>query len=127
MAGPLQKATETFFEFAERKDGEALIASFTDECQGIDEITRRWIRGRGKFADYIRQLIEQVDGITTRIEDVHESVHGNAGLMTCWIEQDYTLKGTPTHVSAPTTLAFQRQAGEWKVSLFHSLPLPPEG
>jgi ketosteroid isomerase-like protein len=127
MAGPLQKATETFFEFTERKDAEALIASFNDDAQGIDEITRQWIRGKDKFADYLRRILNQIDGIKTRLDDVHESVHGDFGLMTCWIEQDYTLNGVATHVTAPTTVAFERRDGAWKISLFHSLPLPPEG
>ena len=84
------------------------------------------MRGRDQFSAYIRQTIKVVDDVHTRLDDVHESVRGDFGLLTCWIEQDYTLKGVPTHVSAPTTIAFQRDGAAWKILLFHSLPLPPE-
>ena len=36
------------------------------------------------------------------------------------------LEGKQQHVSAPTTLVFRREDGEWKYLLFHLIPLPPE-
>ena len=47
-------------------------------------------------------------------------------MLTCWLEQDYTLKGNTQHISAPTTIVLHREAGEWKVVLFHSIPLPEQ-
>lgn len=123
--GPLQTATEALFDAAERRDTEGTVRSFAADAQGIDEITRRWVRGRNQFAEYVRELFKDVDEIHTRLADVHELVHGEFGLLTCWIEQDYVLKGVPTHVSAPTTCVFQREGTIWKMVLFHSLPLPP--
>jgi ketosteroid isomerase-like protein len=70
--------------------------------------------------------VKMVGDVHTTISDVHEPGLGDIGLMTCWIEQDYTLEGKRQHVSAPTTLAFRRESGEWKILLFHSVPLPPE-
>jgi ketosteroid isomerase-like protein len=37
------------------------------------------------------------------------------------------MEGKAQHVSAPTTLVLRRQDGEWKLALFHSVPLPEEG
>jgi hypothetical protein len=51
---------------------------------------------------------------------------GDMGLVTCWLDQDYTLEGAKQHVSAPTTILLQREDGEWKLSLVHSIPLPEE-
>jgi ketosteroid isomerase-like protein len=58
------------------------------------------------------------------MKDVHEVVWGDAGFLTFWLEQDYTLDGTRHHISAPTSVALRREGGHWKVVLFHSVPLP---
>jgi ketosteroid isomerase-like protein len=126
MGGALQAVTEGLFDSLDRKDTDAIIRVFAKDAQGIDEISRRWMRGIDDFGAYIRQTMDVVEGIHTAITDIHETVRGDTGLMTCWIEQDYTLKGSKRHVSAPTTLAFRRENGAWKIVLFHSLPLPPE-
>ena len=47
-------------------------------------------------------------------------------MLTCWLEQDYTLEGNSQHISAPTTIVLHREASEWKVVLFHSIPLPEQ-
>jgi hypothetical protein len=126
MGGELEKATRGFFDLVDRKDGEAMIGALAEDPQSIDEISRRWLRGTDEVGAYIRQMVKTVDDVHSSISDVRESVQGEIGLMTCWMEQDYTLEGKPVHVSAPTTLAFRRDSGAWKVLLFHSIPLPPE-
>ena len=67
-----------------------------------------------------------VTGIKTVVSDGNETIDGDTGLLTCWIEQDYTVEGASQHVSAPTTVVFKREGGAWRFSLFHSIPLPPE-
>jgi ketosteroid isomerase-like protein len=126
MGGALEAATRQLFESLERKDAEAIIPSLAKDVQAVDEISRRWMRGPSELGAYMRQLVTMVDNVHTTISDVHETVRGDIGLMTCWIEQDYTLEGKRQHVSAPTTVAFRQENGAWKILLFHSLPLPPE-
>jgi ketosteroid isomerase-like protein len=126
MAGALQAVTEKLFDSLERKDTEGIIGVLADDIQGIDEISRHWMRGIDEFGKYVRQTLNMVEDAHTTITDVHETVQGDSGLLTCWIEQDYTLSGTRQHVSAPTTVVFRKANGAWKVLLFHSLPLPPE-
>jgi uncharacterized protein (TIGR02246 family) len=126
MAGALQMATEAMFKAVDRKDADAVMELFSGDAQIVDEISRRWIRGRDDVADYLRQTMKVVDGIHTTVKDIHESILQDFGLITCWIDQDYTLKGVQTHVSAPTTIAFRPEDGHWKVLLFHSIPLPSE-
>jgi ketosteroid isomerase-like protein len=60
------------------------------------------------------------------VSDVHETEWGDAAAVTCWLEQDYILEGAPQHVSAPTTLLLRRDGDDWKITLFHSVPRPPE-
>jgi ketosteroid isomerase-like protein len=126
MGGELEKATRGFFDLVDRKDGGAMIGALAEDPQSIDEISRRWLRGTDEVGAYIRQMVKTVDDVHSSISDVRERVQGEIGLMTCWIEQDYTLEGKSVHVSAPTTLVFRREGGAWKVLLFHSVPLPAE-
>ena len=48
---------------------------------------------------------------------------GDTGVLTRWLDQDYTMDGSPQHVSAPTRIVFRLEDGEWKLALFHSIPL----
>jgi ketosteroid isomerase-like protein len=126
MGGALEAATRQYFDFVDRKDAEAIIEAGTDDIQAVDEISRRWMRGIDEVGAYIRQLVTMVEDVHSSISNVHETTLGDSGIVTCWIDQDYTLEGKGVHVSAPTTVAFRRVSGAWKVVLFHSVPLPPE-
>ena len=45
-------------------------------------------------------------------------------MLTCWLEQDYTLEGN-THTSQPRPRSCStEEASEWKVVLFHSIRYP---
>ena len=126
MGGALETATRQLFEALDRKDPEAVIRSAAKDVQAVDELTRRWQRGVDALASYFRQVMGTVDDIQSTLNDVHETMHGDSGLVTCWLEQDYTLQGKRTHVSAPTTVAFRRESNAWKIILIHTVPLPPE-
>lgn len=124
--GELQAALDEFFAAFERGDGDALAAAVASDAQGVDEISRRWIRGADGVRTYVRGLVSMVTGVKTVFSDGSEAIYGDTGLLTCWMEQDYQLEGAAQHVSAPTTVLFNRDSGGWKISLFHSIPLPPE-
>ena len=126
MGGALEASTRQLFDALDRKDIEAVIRSAAKDVQSVDELSRRWQRGIDALASYFRQAVGMVDDIQSTINDVHESVHGDVGLVTCWLEQDYTLEGKRTHVSAPTTVAFRRDSDGWKIVLIHTVPMPPE-
>jgi ketosteroid isomerase-like protein len=126
MAGELTNAAQEFFAAVDAKDIDRLTSGFADDAQGVDELSRRWIRGRSEIESYLRQLLDAVSEVRTEFRDPHELVWGEAGVVTGWVEQDYTLDGESQHVSAPTTIVFRREAGEWKGVLFHSIPLPEQ-
>lgn len=65
-----------------------------------------------------------VDDVNSELRDVRETVFGDAGVVTCWLEQDYTLEGKRQHISALTTVVLRRADDGWKMVLFHSIPLP---
>ena len=124
--GELQTALEDMYDAFARGDADGLVALVASEAQGVDEISRKWMRGGDEVRNYLRGLISMVTDVKTVVSDGHEKIDGDQGLLTCWLEQDYVLEGTTQHVSAPTTVIFEREGGQWKFSLFHSIPLPPE-
>jgi ketosteroid isomerase-like protein len=126
MADELEAVTRQMFDALDRNDAEGMIRPVAKNIQGVDEISRKWMRGIGEVGDYIRELTRMVEGVRSTISDVHETAWDDTGILTCWLEQDYTLKGARQHISAPTTLVFRRDDGVWKIVLFQSIPLPPE-
>jgi ketosteroid isomerase-like protein len=126
MSGALESATRQLFEALDRKDIETVASSLAQDAQAVDEISRRWMRGKAAIEKYFHEALAMVDDIHSTVTDVHESVYGEIGFTTCWLEQDYTLEGKRTHVSAPTTLAYRREGAGWKTLLIHTVPLAPE-
>ena len=84
------------------------------------------MRGRNELEGYLRQLTSAVADVRTEIRDPEERVWGDVGVLTCWLEQSYTMDGSAQQVSAPTTLVFRQEGGAWKIALFHSIPLPEQ-
>jgi ketosteroid isomerase-like protein len=126
MGGELETATRQLFQALDRKDSDSLIRSLAKDVQGVDEISRRWMRGVDAISTYFRETMKMIEDIHSTINDVRETMNGDIGFVTFWLEQDYTLDGKRTHVSAPTTLAFRRESDGWKTLLIHTVPLPPE-
>ena len=122
MAGDLEKKVREAMRKMDAKDWDSLNQMATEDLQGVDEVTRKWTQGRKAIIDGLRNA--PIDDIRTEVRDVKETTWGDVGLVTCWIEQDYTFKGAPQHISAPTTLLFRRMGSDWRMALFHSVPLP---
>ena len=126
MPGELEKITREMLSALDRKDADGFIRNSAGDVQAVDEISRRWLRGVGEVGDYLRGVVKQIEAVRSTINNVREVIWGEAGVLTCWLEQDYTLEGRKQHVSAPTTVVFRRDHGAWKMVLFESIPLPPE-
>jgi ketosteroid isomerase-like protein/predicted ester cyclase len=122
----LEPAVRRIMTAFDSLDLEAATAMMTADAQGVDEISRKWVRGGEAIADYFRSLQGQVSDVRSEIVDLTESTHGDTGVASFWLEQDYTMDGERRHVSAPTTMVLRREAGDWKVALVHSVPLPEE-
>ena len=124
MAGELEAVIRGMFDGLDRNDLEAMTKDFADDAQGVDEISRHWMRGRDELNAYVGGLLTMVEDVSSELHDVRETTLDGTGILTCWLEQDYTLEGDKQHVSAPTTVVLRREDGAWKIALFHSLPLP---
>ncbi len=126
MAGELTAVVERMLEALDKGDADAAIAMIRSDAQGIDEVSRKWMRGSGELITLVRQLIEVAQDMHSEMHDVNEVQWGDSGIVTFWLEQDYTLEGEREHVSSPTSYVLRRADGEWKLVLGHSIPLPPE-
>lgn len=124
--GELEAVVRQMFEGLDKGDADSAVATLAEDAQGIDEISRRWMRDENELGSYVGQLMGMVSDAHSEVQDVHERIWGDCGVLTCWLEQDYTFEGDRKHVSAPTTVVLRRVGGAWKVELFHSLPLPEE-
>lgn len=124
MAGKLAAVVQDMFDALERNDAAETLTHFASDIQGIDEISKVWMRGLDKMEGYIRGLVTQVSDVRSELKDIHEVVWGDAGVLTFWLEQDYTLEGERHHISAPSTTVLRQEKGQWKIVLFHSAPLP---
>ena len=125
MAGELTASVEGLLDALDKGDADAAVAMISPDAQGIDEVSRKWMRGSGELITYARQLTEMAQDVRSEIHDVHEVQWGDTGIVTFWLEQDYTVEGRREHASAPTSYVLRREDGAWKLVLGHSIPLPP--
>jgi ketosteroid isomerase-like protein len=126
MAGELEQAVREVFANFDRLDLDYINEMTTTDAQGIDEISRQWMRTGDEITAYIGKLKPMLSDVHSELSDVREVTWGDAGIVTCWLEQSYTVDGERAHVSAPTTFVFRREDGAWRIALLHSIPLPPE-
>jgi ketosteroid isomerase-like protein len=117
-------AAKRFLEALDAADAEAAARVVSADAQGIDEVSRRWIRGPDALIGNVRELVDVFTDMRSDMRDVHEEQWGDSAIVTFWLEQDYTSEGRREHVSAPTTYVFRREHGDWKLMLGHSIPLP---
>ena len=126
MAGELETVVREIFANVDRKDSDAILSAMDEDVQGVDEISRRWLRGRDAVDEHWRVGLAAVADIRTELRDFSETTIGDVGIVTYWGEQDYTLEGNAQHVSAPMTTVLHRRGDVWKMVLFHSIPLPED-
>lgn len=126
MSGELKSAADDLVSALDSKDADRLLASTTDDVQGVDELSRSWLRGKKELNSYLAQVMGAVSEVHTELRDAEERVWGDSGVLTCWLDQDYTYEGSPQHISAPTTMVFRREGGDWKLAVLHSAPLPEQ-
>jgi len=126
MSTELEPVVRRLFEDFDSLNFEAIRKYTTEDAQGVDEISRRWVRGADEVGSYFAQLGPILADVRSHITDLHEITTGDTGLVTLWVEQSYVVDGQPQQVSAPTTISLRRVDGEWRIALIHSVPMPEE-
>jgi len=126
MTTDLAPVVQRLFDDFDSLNFGAIRTHLATDAQGVDEISRRWMRDMDEIAEYFNQLQPILSDVKSHLGDIHEVTWGDAGIVTFWLEQSYALDGKAQHVSAPTTVVLRREGGEWKIALIHSIPLPAE-
>ena len=126
-AASLEQRVQRLLELLDSMDLDPLGAMLTDDAQSVDEITRGWTRGRAEIQAYLSKLKDTVSGVHSRMSDAQERNWGDVGLVTFVLDQTYTMDGQQQSISAPTSIVFIREDGDWKVSLIHTVPIPDQG
>ncbi|MDP9269890.1 MAG: nuclear transport factor 2 family protein, partial [Chloroflexota bacterium] len=72
----------------------------TDDVQGVDEISRGWLRGRAAMEAYFKSLGEQASNIRSTFSDIHALEVGELGILTLVVDQEYDMGGQPTSIHA---------------------------
>ena len=122
----LQQMVSRLLERLDAMDLDGLGGMVDDEVQGVDEIARKWMRGRPAVEGYFSQLKDTVSDVRSRMSDVQEDAWDDAGLVTFVLDQTYTLDGRQQTISAPTSIVFRRRGSDWRIVLIHTVPLPQE-
>jgi len=126
VASTLESMAQELFDALDRKDFDRIVRMATDDVQGIDEISRGWLRGRAAMEAYFKSLGEQVSNIRSTLTDVHAVEVGDVGIITLVLDQEYDMGGQRASIHAPTSIVVRRVDGDWRIVLLHTVPLAEE-
>ena len=116
---------ENFFRHLDAKDEAFLRATFADDSQGTDEISRGWMRGRAAVEAYFTANLPRLSEIHSTVEQPEVRRWGDVEVETFMLRQSYVYDGTRYEIEAPTTMIWRREGETWKLALEHSIPLSP--
>ncbi len=121
--GSLTELARELFTHLDKQDFDWMLDRTSDDVQGVDEISRSWMRGRSAMAKYFDDLRGKIANIESTLRDIQTLDWDHTGVVTGTLEQTYTLDGHLERIVAPTTIIFRQEAGAWKIALVHSVPL----
>jgi ketosteroid isomerase-like protein len=101
-----------------------LARRFTEDAQGVDEITGRWTRGRPALDAYFAQLEGVVSNVRSQLSDLQAFVWGDVALVTFVLDQTYDMEGQRHRLSAPSSIVLRHEQDAWRIAMVHSVPLP---
>ena len=126
MSTELERIVRKLFDDLDQTNYDGIVERSATDVQAVEEIRRRWMRSRDELKDYFAQFESVMSGAKSELSDIHETSWEDTGLVTFWLEQSYLLDGEEQHVSAPTSMLFRREGGDWKLVLAYSVPVTPE-
>lgn len=121
----LEALVRQLLERFDNLDMKGIAGLMAGDVQGVDEISRQWMRGKHNLEAYFTQLETMgVSDVKSSLSDLHASSWGDTGLVTLMLDQTYSAGGEHTHVVAPMTVVSRRDGNEWRVVLVSAVPLP---
>ncbi len=111
-----------YLRMLDAKDEPGILALMTDDAQVVDEITRRWYRGKHQIGLALREIFSRLADIHSTAEDMHSARWGDVEVETFLLHQVYDLDGATCSVVSPTCLLWRRTTEGWKLALIESIP-----
>lgn len=111
-----------YLRLLDTKDEAAIHELLAEDAQLVDEITRKWIRGRDAIGAALRELFTRISDIHSSAEDVHVGRWGDVEVETFLLRQIYDLDGASCRVVSPTTLVWRRSGHRWRLAVIESIP-----
>ena len=127
MPSTPESTVHAVFAALDSLDLTGIMIHFDDDITLVDELSRRWIFGRSEVEQQLRSVLQNASSICSKLSDFRVlSIAPEATLVTCWLEQVYTIAGIEQSIQAPTSTTLRRQTDGWKIVSFHTIPLSPE-
>ena len=110
------------FKAVDNADAEALLDMMADDITQIDEISKKWSRGKAEVAAVVRPMFDLVKSIKSSISDVHVQTSNDIAIVTFMLDQSYVFEGQQVAIVAPTSCVLRHEKGVWKFVLIHTMP-----
>ena len=123
MSNELEGIVRVMFEDLDKMDVDKILDSFSQDVQWVDEFTEEWKFGKSNLEAFFSNAANSITNMKSNTSNFRTVVSGDNALVTFMLSQTYTLDGDNIDLIAPTTMAFSKENGAWKVSLLHSVPL----
>jgi ketosteroid isomerase-like protein len=123
MSVELENIVTQMFKSLDDLDAPNVVKWFAHDIQMVEEISGKWTRGKNHAEKAFTDSLQVVSDIHSKISEFYTVMTDETALLTCLLTQTYIYQGNPVSLVAPTTVAFRRENGEWKIILLHSLPL----
>lgn len=123
MSAELESIVQELFVAVDKLDVPGVAALVADDAQMVEEISRKWTRGKSNVEATFADAASMVSNITSKVSEFHTVVTGDTAIVTCILDQTYTFEGNEVTIYAPTSVGFSKSQGVWKISLLHSVPL----
>jgi ketosteroid isomerase-like protein len=111
-----------YLRLLDAKDEPGILALMTEDAQIVDEITRRWYRGKHEIGLALREIFSRLSDVHSTAEDMHSVRWGDTEVETFLLHQAYDLDGATCSVISPTCLLWRRTTEGWKLALMESIP-----
>ena len=110
------------FKAVDNANAEALLDMMADDITQIDEISKKWSRGKAEVAAVVRPMFDLVKSIKSSISDVHVQTSNDIAIVTFMLDQSYVFEGQHVAIVAPTSCVLRQEKGVWKFVLIHTMP-----
>ena len=122
-----KKEVKRLFETFDRQDVTALKSLMAEDIQGVDEISRRWLRGKASIDEYFEMLRDAgVADIRSRPAGLTVKQWDDVAVVTCMVNQSYKANGKAVDIEVPTTVLYRLVNDDWKIQLIHGVALPDQ-